>query len=213
MHSDLGSYGIITILANKCEQTILFSLSVLFPPSCTRKSSKRWLLSWCDTSGNPQLAWPKSLCDAMGLGHKTNCHHDIWNIVKPWNHHDISWYIYPITIHYQQICFFSRYEAYEAFNVNLELRSPQVALTFALGFITRHITRVGVGRSSANGSWILSLAGVEVLVSRCFTFCSLAYLALFSNFSVWTLGLIGRNQVESLQHLKSLRNVPTWDSV
>lgn len=30
MHSELGSHGIITILANKCEQTILFSLSVLF---------------------------------------------------------------------------------------------------------------------------------------------------------------------------------------
>lgn len=125
-----------------------------------------------------------------------------------WNHETTMIY-HDISIPLPTNMFFSRYEAYEAFNVNLELRSPQVALNFALGFITRHITRVGVGRSSANGSWILSLAGVEVLVSRCFKFCSLAYLALFSNFSVWTLGLIGRNQVESLQHLKSLRNVPT----
>lgn len=36
-------------------------LSIL-APSITRKSSKRWLLSWCDTNGNPQLAchrWKK----------------------------------------------------------------------------------------------------------------------------------------------------------
>ena len=39
-------------------------------------------------------------------GIKKKCHHDMWNIVKPWNHHDISWYIYPIIIHYQQICLF-----------------------------------------------------------------------------------------------------------